>query len=203
MGTGGLLCCLVARRPGRVRRDGRHRLALAERGWGAAESATGPGSGRRKPNRSGEKTAASECCWSTVVASRCRSSWPPPIAMMSLSSSQPSTAWWCAGRASARARSNICAPTPLLGVPPPTRRFGVADTFLMFVHAARASDQEASSAATLGGRGGSLLVQSLPQAAGGLREDPPLLPRPLHARRRHHLLPSRADARQYYLRINS
>lgn len=65
---------LVASGACRVRRHGGHRLALAKRGWGFGESPAGARICRAKPHGSGEKMGASGCCWSTRVASRCRSS---------------------------------------------------------------------------------------------------------------------------------
>ena len=59
---------------GRVRRDGRHRLAMAEHRRGITEGTAGTRVSRAQPHRPGKKMEASECCWWTPVASRCRSS---------------------------------------------------------------------------------------------------------------------------------
>jgi len=74
MGGCGTVPCFVAGGAGRVRRYGGHRLALAKRRRDADESPAGTRICRAKPHGSGEKMGASGCCWSTGVASRCRSS---------------------------------------------------------------------------------------------------------------------------------
>src|SRR5450631_185150 len=82
MGQGRFLRCAMASRTGRVRRDGGYRLAMAEHRRGITEGAAGPRVGGAEPHRAGKKMEASGCCWSTPVASRCRSSWPRLIATM-------------------------------------------------------------------------------------------------------------------------
>src|SRR5438093_281393 len=74
MGQGRVLRRAVASGVGRVRRYGGHRLAMAEHRRGITEGTAGARVGRAQPHRPGEKMGASECCWSTPVASRCRSS---------------------------------------------------------------------------------------------------------------------------------
>jgi hypothetical protein len=74
MGGGGLLRGAVEGRPGRIRRDARHRLALAKHRWGVDEGPAGATSRRPQPDGSGKKMEASATCWWTAVASRYRSS---------------------------------------------------------------------------------------------------------------------------------
>ena len=49
-------------------------LAMAEHRRGITEGTAGARVGGAQPHRPGKKMEASECCWSTPVASRCRSS---------------------------------------------------------------------------------------------------------------------------------
>jgi IS5 family transposase len=106
-------------------------------------------------------------------------------------------------RVSACSRQHLCADAAFYGAPAEQairRRRYVPHVRSRFEeHRTR----RASSAAALGSRSRSLLVQSLSQTAGTLREDASLLPRTQHARRSHHLLSARAGAHQHYLRISS
>ncbi len=74
MGKRGIFSSTVASGPSRVRGHGGYRLALAKRRWGPAEGPAGARIGRTQPDGSGEKMGASECFWSTPMASRCLSS---------------------------------------------------------------------------------------------------------------------------------
>lgn len=142
----------LASGPCRVRRDGGHRVALAERRWRPDESTAGPRIRRAKPDGSGKKRGASECCWWTPVASHCRSSSPRLTITTSRNSSRYSTLSCCAARGRAAGPGSICASTQAFVALLPNRRFVAGTTFRT---CARESKNSARESATRLGAGSS------------------------------------------------
>ena len=168
----------------RVRRHGGHRLAMAKRGRNDAESPARPGVRRTQPDGPGEKMEASGTSWSTGVGSRCRSASPGPTGMMSRSS-RPSSTPCFANRAPS---SHAPARRPRLLRPAGARCRHHAELPRSHPPAGQGPARPTTHAPALGRRGGTQLVQPLPQAPRSLREAPRQLPRPRPSRGRHHLL---------------
>jgi len=122
---------------GRVRPDGRHRLALAERGRRDDEGATGTRSRRTQPDGSGGKKAASATCWWTVVASRCRSSYPGPTSMTASGLTTCSPPSWSSARIRRIGETSICAPTRATAAPSTFARSRTTATSPMSLAGAR------------------------------------------------------------------